>query len=148
MKKCIKCHIEKPAGSFFKNRLTKDGLRPSCKSCESQLRAQKAVNVISNALIEEERKRTEALRVKFYSDQKKLMLKIKEIKRAEFLRLTMITNSTGTTIRSTLIINKVVAKYEALFGSQCEAEKHLEKIYNSPLLVARGYRNKLIKGEL
>lgn len=33
MKKCTKCNIEKELSDFSKNKSSKDGLRPSCKSC-------------------------------------------------------------------------------------------------------------------
>jgi hypothetical protein len=33
IKKCSKCQIEKSINEFYKNCLSKDGYRPSCKSC-------------------------------------------------------------------------------------------------------------------
>jgi len=36
MKKCSKCHIEKPLSEFFTSKQSKDGYYPSCKKCKTQ----------------------------------------------------------------------------------------------------------------
>lgn len=36
VKRCSKCGEDKPVSEFYKNRQTKDGLQPECKSCKNK----------------------------------------------------------------------------------------------------------------